>query len=152
MKFRTRPPPTSPRSTWPFITSGNTVFPCLWSLSARDCHRFPPFSLTPLVMQSASTITGELVYWMPPRQWTHWIGPALATAVSWDDAGLHLAVAATGGYPFFIQACGSHVWAAHTGGTVTLDDAEVGIGRAMRSNGGFMNLVGIERPPRRELS
>ena len=56
--------------------------------------------------------------------------PALANGVNWDDRALAMAIDATGGYPYFIQACGSHVWAAHSGSTITVGDAELGISLA----------------------
>lgn len=56
--------------------------------------------------------------------------PAAANGVAWEPEALREAVTATGGYPYFIQACGMHVWAAHNGRTITVDDARVGIARA----------------------
>jgi len=53
--------------------------------------------------------------------------PARANGVEWNAAGLEAAIEATGGYPYFIQACGSHVWAAHTGYLITQSDAELGV-------------------------
>jgi hypothetical protein len=53
--------------------------------------------------------------------------PARTNGVEWDQVALDAAVEATGGYPYFIQACGSHVWAAHSGPIITGDDARLGI-------------------------
>lgn len=53
--------------------------------------------------------------------------PARANGVAWEPDALAAAVAATGGYPYFIQACGSHVWAVRVTDTITLDDARIGI-------------------------
>jgi len=53
--------------------------------------------------------------------------PARVNGVEWAPSALHAAVQATGGYPYFIQACGSHVWAAHSGPVITDDDAQLGI-------------------------
>ena len=53
--------------------------------------------------------------------------PARAHGVVWEPDALHAAVAATGGYPYFIQACGSHVWAVRATDTITLEDARIGI-------------------------
>ena len=36
--------------------------------------------------------------------------PAAEAGASWDDNGLALAVGTSGGYPYFIQATGKHVW------------------------------------------
>lgn len=58
--------------------------------------------------------------------------PVAANGVSWQSEALDAAVDATGGYPYFIQACGKHVWAAHTGDTISLDDAQLGINQAQR--------------------
>lgn len=53
--------------------------------------------------------------------------PARAKEVIWEADALDAAVTATGGYPYFIQACGSHVWAVRATDTITLQDAQIGI-------------------------
>lgn len=53
--------------------------------------------------------------------------PARANGVDWEPDALNAAVTATGGYPYFIQACGSHVWAVRATDIITLDDARIGI-------------------------
>lgn len=51
--------------------------------------------------------------------------------VRWEDDALERAVDAIGGYPYFAQACGKHVWDSRThSDRITLDDAEVGVLRA----------------------
>lgn len=54
-------------------------------------------------------------------------GPTDAAGVLWDPAALDQVVKATGGYPYFIQACGSHVWAARSGERISVDDARIGV-------------------------
>ncbi len=56
--------------------------------------------------------------------------PARANGVDWETDALAAAVTATGGYPYFIQACGSHVWSARATDTIKLDDARIGIDAA----------------------
>ncbi|WP_241985091.1 MULTISPECIES: ATP-binding protein [unclassified Cryobacterium] len=53
--------------------------------------------------------------------------PTRANGVDWEPDALDAAVTATGGYPYFIQACGSHVWAVRATDTITLQDAQIGI-------------------------
>ena len=56
--------------------------------------------------------------------------PAHANGVEWATDALDAAVTATGGYPYFIQACGSHVWSVRANDIITLDDAQIGIDAA----------------------
>lgn len=57
--------------------------------------------------------------------------PARQRAVRWDRDALELALEATGGYPYFVQACGKHVWDARAEPDRTsLDDAQVGLDHA----------------------
>lgn len=50
-----------------------------------------------------------------------------ANGVDWETGARAAAVRATGGYAYFIQACGSHVWAARATDTITLQYAQFGI-------------------------
>lgn len=51
--------------------------------------------------------------------------------VSWDPLALAEAVTSVGGYPYFAQACGKHVWDARaTPERITLEDARLGIAQA----------------------
>jgi hypothetical protein len=53
--------------------------------------------------------------------------PAQAQGVNWRRNALELAVAASGGYPFFVQTYGRHIWDAAVGPDyISLDDARVG--------------------------
>jgi hypothetical protein len=57
--------------------------------------------------------------------------PAEQRGVHWEAEALALALASSGGYPYFVQACGKHVWDARAGrDSITLDDAQVGVDRA----------------------
>ena len=56
--------------------------------------------------------------------------PAHTNGVEWETDALDAAVTATGGYPSFIQACGSHVWSVRATDIITLDDAQIGIDAA----------------------
>ena len=56
--------------------------------------------------------------------------PAHTNGVEWETDALDAVVTATGGYPFFIQICGSHVWSVRATDIITLDDAQIGIDAA----------------------
>ncbi|TFD61839.1 ATP-binding protein [Cryobacterium sp. Hh38] len=87
-------------------------------------------------------------------------GPARAHGVAWDVDALDSAVTATGGYPYFIQACGSHVWSVRATDIISLDDARIGIeaarieveqglyqsrwGRATPTQRAFMSAMAVD--------
>lgn len=52
--------------------------------------------------------------------------PANAAGVSWQPLALESAVRHTGGYPYFVQALGSHIWVARTSDLIDADDVELG--------------------------
>jgi hypothetical protein len=54
------------------------------------------------------------------------IGPTLTHGVVWEPDALEAALAIAGGYPYFLQAVGKHVWDAARTSTINLDDATVG--------------------------
>ncbi|WP_431030947.1 ATP-binding protein [Plantibacter sp. RU18] len=58
--------------------------------------------------------------------------PTRVHGVMWDEDALAAAVRATGGYPYFIQALGSHVWLARTSDQINADD--VALGSALAQN------------------
>jgi len=58
------------------------------------------------------------------------VNPARAQSVEWDVLALQKTVEATGGYPYFIQACGKHVWTVRAQNNISLDDAVTGVERA----------------------
>lgn len=54
--------------------------------------------------------------------------PAEARDVSWDAKAISLTLDAVGGYPYFVQACGKHIWDARAQPEkITLDDARIGL-------------------------
>lgn len=56
------------------------------------------------------------------------VRPTEARNVQWDERALEMARSAIGGYPYFAQACGKHVWDARSvADRIDEDDAKVGI-------------------------
>jgi hypothetical protein len=53
-------------------------------------------------------------------------GPTNAHGVVWEPDALAAALAVAGGYPYFLQAVGKHVWDAARSSTINLDDVQVG--------------------------
>ncbi|MEF2979281.1 ATP-binding protein [Subtercola sp. YIM 133946] len=53
--------------------------------------------------------------------------PVQANGADWANEALNEAVDATGGYPYFIQAYGSYIWASRATNLITLDDVEIGV-------------------------
>jgi len=60
------------------------------------------------------------------------IVPAMELGVDWDQVGLDSAIDAAGGYPYFIQAIGKHVWDHARVTPVSLEDVQVGLTEARR--------------------
>lgn len=58
--------------------------------------------------------------------------PAKERGVDWDEEGLAAAVGTAGGYPYFIQAIGKHVWDNARTSPISLEDVEVGLADAGR--------------------
>lgn len=58
--------------------------------------------------------------------------PAAEQGVTWEDDALAAALAVAGGYPYFLQAVGKHVWDAARREQISLDDVEVGAQFARR--------------------
>ena len=56
--------------------------------------------------------------------------PALERSVAWDPKGLEAAVRTAGGYPYFIQAIGKHVWDNARTSPISEDDVSVGLADA----------------------
>lgn len=54
------------------------------------------------------------------------VGASLDLDVSWNDDAVEEALAIAGGYPYFLQAVGKHVWDATRRSPVTLEDVTVG--------------------------
>ncbi|GGF32718.1 ATP-binding protein [Subtercola lobariae] len=53
--------------------------------------------------------------------------PVQSNGAEWSEGALNEAVDATGGYPYFIQAYGSYIWAARATNLISLDDVEIGV-------------------------
>jgi hypothetical protein len=58
--------------------------------------------------------------------------PATERGVEWDEEGLGTAIRSAGGYPYFIQAIGKHVWDNARYSPIQLEDVEVGLAEARR--------------------
>lgn len=58
--------------------------------------------------------------------------PARDRSVTWSQDGLTVAVSAAGGYPYFLQSIGKHVWDNARSSPIQLDDVEVGLVDAQR--------------------
>ncbi|HEY0953016.1 AAA family ATPase [Nocardioides sp.] len=54
------------------------------------------------------------------------VGPSAERGVRWEPDALDQALAVAGGYPYFIQAVGKHVWDAAVTDPITADDVSVG--------------------------
>ncbi|MGQ7296789.1 ATP-binding protein [Quadrisphaera sp. KR29] len=67
------------------------------------------------------------------------VAPAVAEGVHWTDGAVELVVAATGGYPYFLQQFGQECWNEAEGPTIAHADARVGAarGRAALDDGFF---------------
>jgi len=53
-------------------------------------------------------------------------GPTGLRGVVWEPEALQAALAIAGGYPYFLQEVGKHVWDAARSSTINLDDVSVG--------------------------
>jgi hypothetical protein len=53
-------------------------------------------------------------------------GPTLPYGVVWEPDALQAALAIAGGYPYFLQEVGKHVWDSARSATINLDDVSVG--------------------------
>ena len=58
--------------------------------------------------------------------------PAQQLRVQWDDEGLGTAIATAGGYPYFLQSIGKHVWDNARTSPIELDDVLTGLADARR--------------------
>ncbi|QTX05604.1 ATP-binding protein [Agromyces archimandritae] len=56
--------------------------------------------------------------------------PVERRGIVWEPAALDEALQSVGGYPYFTQACGKHVWDVSTGTTITRPDTLIGIQKA----------------------
>lgn len=53
--------------------------------------------------------------------------PARDLGVEWSDEALAMALETAGGYPYFLQSVGKHVWDAARRSPIEVDDVEVGL-------------------------
>lgn len=53
-------------------------------------------------------------------------GPTAQNQVTWDPEALNGALEIAGGYPYFLQSVGKHVWDAAARSPISVDDVEVG--------------------------
>ena len=75
--------------------------------------------------------------------------PAAERSVAWDGDGLDTAVRTAGGYPYFIQAIGKHVWDNARTSAIEAEDVEVGLAEARREvDDGLYRPAGSGRHPR----
>lgn len=79
--------------------------------------------------------------------------PAQERKVEWDTAGLEVAVETAGGYPYFIQAIGKHVWDNARTSPISAEDVEVGLADARREvdDGLYRSRWERATPAQREL-
>lgn len=59
-------------------------------------------------------------------------GPARERGADWTPDGLAAAIRASGGYPYFLQSIGKHVWDSASNNPIDLADVEVGLAQARR--------------------
>jgi hypothetical protein len=60
------------------------------------------------------------------------VGPSSDRGVDWDREALREALNLAGGYPYFLQAIGKHVWDAAAGNPIDVEDVKVGASYARR--------------------
>jgi hypothetical protein len=58
--------------------------------------------------------------------------PTRALGVDWDDTALAMSADVAGGYPYFLQAIGKHVWDNAINSPISADDVGVGMRDARR--------------------
>jgi hypothetical protein len=55
------------------------------------------------------------------------VGPTSELGVAWDEDAIEAALTRAGGYPYFLQSIGKHVWDSARTSPITLEDVEVGL-------------------------
>lgn len=58
------------------------------------------------------------------------LAPSQRERVAWSSGALDMVLDVSGGYPYFVQACGKHIWDVAASRMINVDDARIGIGRA----------------------
>lgn len=61
-----------------------------------------------------------------PAARTALVGPSAERGVEWDEQALRRALVLAGGYPYFLQAIGKHVWDAAAASPINIEDVTVG--------------------------
>ena len=81
------------------------------------------------------------------------VGPAAERNVDWVPAALEQALNVAGGYPYFLQAVGKHVWDAAVGNPISVEDVAVGTtyARAEVDEGLYRSRWERATPAQREL-
>lgn len=81
------------------------------------------------------------------------IVPAQERGVDWDPDGLAAALETAGGYPYFLQSIGKHVWDNARTSPISTDDVEVGLVEARREvdDGLYRSRWERATPAQREL-
>jgi hypothetical protein len=80
--------------------------------------------------------------------------PTERSGVTWHPEALDHALASIGGYPYFAQSCGKHVWDARAReDVISIQDAEIGVERARDEVDGGLYQSRWERatPAQREM-
>lgn len=54
------------------------------------------------------------------------VGPSVELGIGWDEDAIGHALAVAGGYPYFLQAVGKHVWDVARTSPVSLEDVSIG--------------------------
>lgn len=80
------------------------------------------------------------------------VQPARDGGVQWTDAAVDEVLAASGGYPYFIQQFGKETWNAATASPIGLEDAVIGVrdGRAILDDGFFRSRWARATPAERD--
>ena len=60
------------------------------------------------------------------------LAPSQRERVTWSAGALDMVLETSGGYPYFVQACGKHIWDVAASRTIDIDDARIGIGTGTR--------------------
>ncbi|GAB2723741.1 ATP-binding protein [Arthrobacter bambusae] len=56
--------------------------------------------------------------------------PSRRERVNWTEAALGIVLGVSRGYPYFVQACGKHIWDVAASRIIDAEDARIGIARA----------------------
>ena len=81
------------------------------------------------------------------------VSPTSELGVGWHEDAVEAALALAGGYPYFLQAVGKHVWDSAATSPITLEDVEVGgrFAREEMDDGLYRTRWERATPAQREL-